>query len=147
MKTLVKLREFIRKTVISARYVWLTRFYGMDIAKSSIVSFGAILDKSNPKGVKIGKYSVVTSGVILLTHDYCRKKRCTTKVGNNVFIGVNSIIMPGVNISDNVIVGAGSVVTKDIPSNCIVAGNPAKIIKENQRIEAYGRIGVIDEET
>lgn len=50
------------------------------------------------------------------------------KIGNNVFIGANSIILPGVNIGDNSIIGAGSVVTKNIPENVVVAGNPARII-------------------
>lgn len=50
------------------------------------------------------------------------------KIGNWVYIGSNSLIMPGVTISDNVLVAAGSVVTKSIPPNVIVAGNPAKII-------------------
>lgn len=50
-------------------------------------------------------------------------------IGNDVFIGARSIVLKGVKIGDRSIVGAGSVVTKEIPSDCIVAGNPAKIIK------------------
>ena len=50
-------------------------------------------------------------------------------LGNNVFIMSNACIIGGVEIGDNVIVGAGSVVTKSIPSNCIVAGNPASVIR------------------
>lgn len=54
-----------------------------------------------------------------------------TYIGKQSIIGYASIILPGVRIGDNVIVGAGSVVSRDVPSNCIVAGNPAKIIKIN----------------
>lgn len=50
-------------------------------------------------------------------------------IGRNCFIGMNSIILKGSVIGDNVVVGAGSVVHGSIPDNCIVAGNPAKIIK------------------
>lgn len=50
-------------------------------------------------------------------------------IGKNVFIGARSIIMKGVTICDGAVVGAGSVVTKDVPANAIVAGNPAKVIK------------------
>ena len=52
------------------------------------------------------------------------------KVGSNVWIGGNVCVMPGVTIGDNVVIGAGSVVNKDIPSNCVAVGNPCKVIKE-----------------
>lgn len=51
-------------------------------------------------------------------------------IGNNVWIGMNSVIMRGVSIGDNSIIGAGSIVTKDIPANVIAAGSPCKVIKE-----------------
>ena len=51
-------------------------------------------------------------------------------IGNNVWIGANSIILPGVTIGDGAIIGAGSVVVKSIPSNVIAGGNPAIVIKE-----------------
>ena len=50
-------------------------------------------------------------------------------MGNNVHIGINSVIMPGVNIGDNCVIGCGAVVTKDIPDNSIAVGVPAKVIK------------------
>ena len=52
------------------------------------------------------------------------------KVGNNVWIGGNVVVLPGVTIGDNVVIGAGSVVTKDIPSNVLAFGNPCKAIKK-----------------
>ena len=51
-------------------------------------------------------------------------------IGNNVWIGANCCILPNVHIGDNCVIGAGSVVTKDIPSNSVAAGNPAKVIKK-----------------
>lgn len=50
------------------------------------------------------------------------------KIGNYVYIGSNSLIMPGVDIGDNVLIAAGSVVTKSVPSDVVIGGNPAKII-------------------
>ena len=52
-----------------------------------------------------------------------------TIIGENVFIGCNALILKGVHVGNNSVVGAGSVVTKDVPANCIVGGNPAKVIK------------------
>lgn len=51
------------------------------------------------------------------------------EVGNNVWIGGNVVVLPGVSIGDNVVIGAGSVVTKDIPSNSVAVGNPCRVIK------------------
>ena len=51
-------------------------------------------------------------------------------IGNNVWLGGNVVILPGVTIGDNAVIGAGSVVTKDIPENMLAAGNPCKIIRE-----------------
>lgn len=52
------------------------------------------------------------------------------RIGNNVWIGMNSVILPGIRIGDNVAIGAGSIVTSDIPSNSIAVGNPCRVIKE-----------------
>lgn len=51
-------------------------------------------------------------------------------IGNNVWIGGNTCVMPGVTIGDNAVIGAGSVVTKDIPANVVAVGNPCKVIRE-----------------
>lgn len=100
---------------------------------------------SEPFLITIGNNVTVTSGVKFITHDgttwLMRDERGRRyfyqriSVGNNVFIGVNSIIMPGVKIDDNVIIAAGSVVTKSIPKGVIVAGVPAKIIGNFKEIE------------
>ncbi len=51
-------------------------------------------------------------------------------IGNNVWVGGNSVILPGVSIGDNSVIGAGSVVTKDVPPNVVAAGNPCKVLRE-----------------
>lgn len=51
------------------------------------------------------------------------------KIGNNVWVGGSAVILPGVTIGDNVVIAAGAVVTKDVPANVVVGGNPAKIMK------------------
>ena len=87
--------------------------------------------------VTIGNHVQITEGVKFFTHgggwvlreeypDFDTFGRIT--IGNNVYIGNNALIMPGVSIGDNVIIGAGSVVTRSIPSDVIIGGNPARII-------------------
>lgn len=99
-----------------------------------------VIDTSRPALLKIGDYCKITSGVIILTHDYSRSvlRRAygdiigegrKTIIGDNVFIGMNSIILMGTKIGSNVIIGAGSVVSGNIPDNVVIAGNPAKKIR------------------
>lgn len=77
-------------------------------------------------------------GGTILAHDACRSLKADVRIGSRCFIGTKAIIMPGVTIGDEVIVAAGAVVTKDVPSHTMVAGNPAKIIRENIFCEKYG---------
>jgi acetyltransferase-like isoleucine patch superfamily enzyme len=105
------------------------------------VGYFCLLDGSG--GLEIGSRVSISSGVHIYTHDssYFRAHdlvkspegdhimRKPTKIGNNVQIGANSVVLPGVTIGDNVIVGALSLVNKDIPSNSVAVGNPCKVVK------------------
>lgn len=134
-----RLRVFIYNIIVVIRPFMLKYIYGMDIGKNVRISRRSILDNSiNPKGVHIGDETMLTSGVVVLAHDYSRSIITDTYIGKRCFIGCFSIILPGVKIGDNVIVAAGSVVTRDVPDNCIVAGNPAKIIRTNISVKKYG---------
>ena len=88
--------------------------------------------------VKIGDNVFVGPNVGIYTpcHPIDAKERMTFKewaepvtIGNDVWLGGNVTILPGVSIGNNVVIGAGSVVTKDIPSNCVAVGNPCKPVK------------------
>ncbi len=130
----------LRDAVLRMRNWWFNRFWGMDIHPTAKISLQAKLDKTYPPGVHIGEYSVVTFGAAILTHDMVRRLRTDTVIGRNCFIGAHSIIMPGVTIGDNSIVAAGAVVTRDVPPATIVAGNPAKIVREGIRTQRYGML-------
>lgn len=112
----------------------------MDISPKARVSFGARLDKTFSKGIHIGDDSYITSGALILSHDFSRKLKTHTYIGKKCFIGANAIIMPGVTIEDEVIVGSGAIVTRDIPSNTIVAGNPAKVIRSGIHTSRFGQL-------
>lgn len=89
-------------------------------------------------GISIGNNVRIGSGVGLISashdnNDYDKHKTTPPiEIGNNVWIGMNSIILPGIRIGDNVVIGAGSVVAKDIPSNSVAVGNPCKVIKQKK---------------
>lgn len=134
------LRNNLRLAIIRIRHILLTKLYGMDISTNARISVGAKLDKTYPKGIHIGEESYIASGAIVFSHDYTRALHQDTYIGRRCFIGANAIIMCGVRLGDEVIVGAGSIVTKDIPSNTVVAGNPARIIRRNIKTQKYGQL-------
>ena len=85
--------------------------------------------------VKIGRNVMVGAGVIIGDNDDHSERLDTSEapivIGDNVFVGMRSIIMKGVTIGDNSIIGAGSLVAKDIPANCVAAGVPCRVIRYN----------------
>ena len=102
---------------------------------------------SEPYLISIGDKCRISSGVRFATHDggvWCLRNKEYLKnadvfgkivIGNNVNIGWNVIILPGVQIGDNCVIGAGAIVTKDIPSNSVAAGCPAKVIESLDQYE------------
>lgn len=94
---------------------------------------------TEPFLIKLGNNVHITQGCKLVTHDggtltlrqYTPDLEYTAPIviGNDVYIGMETLVLPGVTIGDNVIIGARSVVTKDIPSNSVCVGAPARVIK------------------
>lgn len=108
---------------------FLRKVKKMDIGENVKIAPLAHIDKTYPQGVHIGNRTAVLKGAFVLTHDSVRRIHTDTYIGSDCYIGINSIILPGVKIGNEVIIGAGSIVTKNIPSNCIAVGNPAKVIR------------------
>jgi acetyltransferase-like isoleucine patch superfamily enzyme len=75
-----------------------------------------------------------------MSHGFCRSLYTDTCIGEFCFIGSNAIIMAGINIVNNVIIGSGAVVTKNVQFHCIVTGNHARTIKEHIQTRLYGQI-------
>lgn len=115
--------------------------HGVKIGKDTFISPNAYIDKNKSNMVEIGENCMITMGCKLLCHSDAKmgglRKIWTGEreygkviIGNNVFMGVDTVVLPGVTIGNNVIIGAKSLINKDIPSNSIVFGIPAKVIKK-----------------
>lgn len=128
----------LRERLIDARIWYLRTFMKMDIHPGARISLKANLDLTNPRGIHIGEGTYVTFNVVVLAHDMSRVLHTDTYIGKNCFIGAHAIIMPGVRIGDQCIIGSGSVVTKDVPAQSVVVGNPAKVVRSGIRTIRWG---------
>lgn len=129
---------------------------GMSVGKNFKRLNGVILDPSHCWLIEIGNNVTMAPRVHILCHDASTKeflgytKIGRVIIGDNVFIGAGSIVLPGVTIGNNVVIGANSTVTKDIPDNSLVVGSPAKIMscldeyleKEKKRMDNSPCYGV-----
>lgn len=128
---------------------------GLKLGKNVYGIEGCTIDHGHCWLIEIGDNVVFAPQVYLLAHDTSSKKLVDyvkigkIKIGSNCFIGARAFIMPGVEIGDSSIVGAGSLVTKSFPANVVIGGNPAKIIctleeyqtKLNQDIHELPKFG------
>lgn len=140
------IKEFVKKIIYkekynSESYIKFLRSKGVKVGEKCYIYVPSktLIDIQNPFMLEIGDNVKITEGVKILTHDFswCVSSVIdgvvtgsveNVKIGNNVFIGMNAIILKGVTIEDNVIIGAGSIVTKNCERNSVYAGNPAKKI-------------------
>lgn len=128
---------------------------GMQVGKNFNRMTGVLLDPSHCWLIEIGDNVTMAPRVHILCHDASTKqflgytKIGRVTIGNNVFIGAESVVLPGVTIGSNVVIGANSTVTHDIPGNSVAAGSPARVIssleeylaKEKKRMETAPRYG------
>ena len=107
---------------------------GMQVGKSFGRLNGVILDPSHCWLITIGDNVTMAPRVHILCHDASTKdflgytKIGRVNIGDHVFIGAESVVLPGVTIGSNVIIGANSTVTHDIPDNSVAVGSPARVI-------------------
>ena len=122
MRSLNKLL-WLQRMLIRAKWIYYTRFWGMDIHPTARFSQSVRFDKTYPRGVHIGEESYVAFDVAILAR---------------------SIVLPGVEIGDECVIGSGSVVTKNVPPRSIAAGNPAVVIRSDIEVGPYGRFASAD---
>lgn len=129
-----------KNNIIKFTRIYYLRKMGIKIGKNVHISPKAYIDLHRPTYLEIGNNVKITRWAMILCYDSSKdfldqheKAFKKVKIGNDVYIGAKSTIMPGVTIGNNVVIGAHSVVTRDIPPNCIAIGSPAKEIKKLTR--------------
>jgi maltose O-acetyltransferase len=139
VKIYIKLMRlnFLRKILLTLRGetdIEILINLGLKVGSNCSFQDGVKIDESHCWNIEIGNDVTLAPRVMILAHDASMKRHLgytkigNVKIGNKVFIGGGTIILPNVSIGDNSIIGAGSIVTKKIPANVVAAGNPARIL-------------------
>jgi len=117
--------------------VKLNRWRGVNIGRDVFIGLNVIFDRAYPELITIEDGVQITGGNHILTHsrppEFFKGKLLSyaapVKICRNSWIGINSIIIPNITIGEGAVIGAGALVDKNIPSNCVAKGNPISIIK------------------
>lgn len=124
-------------------FIW--RLIGIKVGEKVFIGYGVYVDVGGTDRIFIGNNVIITAQCLLLAH----KRDLTTYNGrglqnelgfkeyaiclkDNSSIGMRTMVLPGVTIGENTVIGAGSIVSKDVPANVVAAGNPIKVIRELQ---------------
>ncbi|ATH93401.1 acetyltransferase [Bacillus glycinifermentans] len=117
---------------------WMYRtFLRMKIGEQSSFALMVMLDVMFPEKISVGRNTVIGYNTTILAHEYLIKEYRLGEVtiGDEVMIGANSTILPGVTIGDGAVVSAGTLVHKDVPPGAFVGGNPMRLIYTKEEME------------
>ncbi len=134
------LRKLIQSWRIHRDPIGFARSLGVKIGSDCrLICLTPATFGSDPYLIRIGNHVTITAGVRFITHDgavWVFRERdpeidviAPIVIGNNVFVGTNALLMPGVTIGDNTVIAAGAVVTRDVPAGFVAAGVPARCVR------------------
>ncbi|MEC2077251.1 acyltransferase [Metabacillus fastidiosus] len=130
--------QLARYTPFLAVKNWLYRtFLRMEIGEQTSFALMVMLDVMYPEKISVGKNTVIGYNTTILAHEYLIKeyRLGEVRIGNEVMIGANTTILPGIEIGDGAIVSAGTLVHKDVPAGTFVGGNPMKVIYTKEEMD------------
>ena len=145
--------SFLKELIFRLRGEWSTEKLvktGMKVGKNFERLNNVLIDDSHCWLIEIGDNVTLAPRVHILAHDASTKhflgytKIGRVVIGNNVFVGAETVILPGVAIGSNVVIGANSTVTHDIPDNSVAVGSPAKVVcsLEEYLVKERGRMKI-----
>jgi len=117
---------------------WLYRtLLKMEIGEHTAFALMVMPDIMFPEKIKVGRNSIIGYNTTILAHEYLIEeyRLGDVVIGDEVMIGANSTILPGVVIGDRAVVAAGTVVHKDVPAGAFVAGNPMRVVYTKEEME------------
>jgi acetyltransferase-like isoleucine patch superfamily enzyme len=123
--------QLARYTPFLSMKNWLYRtFLGMKVGQKTSFALMVMLDVMFPEKISVGRNSVIGYNTTILAHEYLinEYRLGSVIIGDEVLIGANSTLLPGIEIGDGAIVSAGTLVHKDVPAGAFVGGNPMKVI-------------------
>ncbi|HWJ03558.1 MAG TPA: acyltransferase [Verrucomicrobiae bacterium] len=125
---------------VNLKNVMFRTFLGMEVGKDVSVGLMVMLDIMKPQLISIGANSIIGYNTTVLSHEYLIEEfRCgNVKIGSRVLIGANCTILAGIEIGDNAVVAAGTVVTRDVPAGTMVGGNPMRVIRKADMEDSTG---------
>ena len=138
----IVLLEVLGPLVQGFRYRMLRMKGYRNIARGVTIERNVNLDRVFPGSIHIGEGSLIASAATILSHEHVYRDPVNPDlplhnpvyIGKRCFIGVAAVILPGVRIGDDCLIGAGTVVSKDIPAGSIAVGVPAKVIRSGIRM-------------
>lgn len=146
LRTLDQLRG-LKEVLTRAHKRWLAWAYGVEVPTSVKLSLSARLRAGRGAKILVGEQTLIAFKTLIDTYDPMTDEHRDIQIGSRCFIGGSAQIAPGVTIGDQCIVGAGSVVFDDVPDNCIVGGNPARILRQSVVLGPFGVLPVAKQNT
>lgn len=122
-------------------YKWKNWMYrkllNMKVGDKTAFAYKVVPDIMFPEKISVGRNSIIGYNTTILAHEYLihEYRLGEVKIGDNVMIGANSTILPGVDIGDGAVVSAGTLVHKDVPAGAMVGGNPMRIIYTKEEMD------------
>lgn len=127
---------------LSVKNFMYRKFLKMKIGKETAFALMVMPDTMFPEKISIGDNTIIGYNTTILAHEYLidEYRIGDVKIGNNVLIGANTTILPGVEIGDNAIISAASLVHKNVEQGTFVGGNPMKLIYTKEELDEKNRM-------